>query len=68
LICKETSVKALTFLWPSFQFLKGFMAVTMAKLAESAFVLKVFAKQVPIKASGLIFYYKCEDTNLTWLF
>ncbi len=40
----------------------------MAKLAESAFVLKVFAKQVPIKVSGLIFYYKCEDTNLTWLF
>jgi len=44
------------------------MAVTMAKLAESAFVLKVFAKQVPMKVSGLIFYYKCEDTNLTWLF
>jgi len=40
----------------------------MAKLAKSAFVLKVFAKQVPIKVSGLIFYYKCKDTNLTWLF
>ena len=40
----------------------------MAKLAEYAFVLKVFAKQVPIKVNSLIFYYKCEDINLTWRF
>ena len=40
----------------------------MAKLAESAFVLKVFAKQVPIREGGLIFYFKCEDTTLTWCF